>query len=37
MSIEALAIEEGETVVQIGAGAGYYTAILAHLAAWPAR
>ncbi len=31
MSIEALAIKEGETVVQIGAGAGYYTAILAHL------
>ena len=30
-SIEALAVEEGETVVQIGAGAGYYTAILAHL------
>ena len=31
MSIEALAIKEGETVAQIGAGAGYYTAILAHL------
>jgi len=31
MSIEAMAIKEGETVVQIGAGAGYYTAILAHL------
>lgn len=31
MSIEALALEEGETVVQIGAGAGYYTAILARL------
>ena len=30
-SIEALAIAEGETVLQIGAGAGYYTAILAHL------
>jgi protein-L-isoaspartate(D-aspartate) O-methyltransferase len=30
-SIEALAIKPGETVVQIGAGAGYYTAILAHL------
>ena len=30
--IEALAIKEGETVLQIGAGAGYYTAILAHLA-----
>ncbi len=31
MSIEALALREGDTVVQIGAGAGYYTAILAHL------
>jgi protein-L-isoaspartate(D-aspartate) O-methyltransferase len=31
LSIDALAIKEGETVVQIGAGAGYYTAILAHL------
>ena len=31
MSIEALALKEGETAVQIGAGAGYYTAILAHL------
>ena len=30
-NIEALAIGEGETVMQIGAGAGYYTAILAHL------
>ena len=30
-SIDALRIKEGETVVQIGAGAGYYTAILAHL------
>ncbi|MGH6797548.1 MAG: protein-L-isoaspartate O-methyltransferase family protein, partial [Roseiarcus sp.] len=30
-SIDALAPKEGETVVQIGAGAGYYTAILAHL------
>ena len=30
-SIDALAVKEGETVVQIGAGAGYYTAILAHL------
>ena len=30
-SIAALAIEQGETVVQIGAGAGYYTAILARL------
>jgi protein-L-isoaspartate(D-aspartate) O-methyltransferase len=31
-AIAALAIREGETVVQIGAGAGYYTAILARLA-----
>ncbi|HZZ63358.1 MAG TPA: methyltransferase domain-containing protein [Roseiarcus sp.] len=31
MSIAALAIEEGETVMQVGAGAGYYTAILAYL------
>lgn len=30
-SIGALAVKEGETVVQIGAGAGYYTAILAEL------
>ena len=28
-SIDALALREGDTVVQIGAGAGYYTAILA--------
>ena len=28
-SIDALGLKEGETVVQIGAGAGYYTAILA--------
>ena len=31
MCIEALHLKEGEMVVQIGAGAGYYTAILAHL------
>ena len=31
LSIDALALKEGETVVQIGAGAGYYTAILARL------
>jgi protein-L-isoaspartate(D-aspartate) O-methyltransferase len=30
-SIDALGLKGGETVVQIGAGAGYYTAILAHL------
>ena len=30
-SIDALRVKEGETVVQIGAGAGYYTAILAEL------
>ncbi|HEX7200275.1 MAG TPA: rRNA adenine N-6-methyltransferase family protein [Dongiaceae bacterium] len=30
-AIDALGVKEGETVVQIGAGAGYYTAILAEL------
>ncbi|RBP08544.1 protein-L-isoaspartate(D-aspartate) O-methyltransferase [Roseiarcus fermentans] len=29
--LAALAVKEGETVVQVGAGAGYYTAILARL------
>ena len=29
--LAALAVREGETVLHIGAGAGYYTAILAHL------
>ena len=27
----ALGLREGETVIQVGAGSGYYTAILAHL------
>jgi protein-L-isoaspartate(D-aspartate) O-methyltransferase len=31
LSIAALELKEGETVLQIGAGAGYYTAILAEL------
>jgi protein-L-isoaspartate(D-aspartate) O-methyltransferase len=30
-SIDALGLKEGETILQIGAGAGYYTAILAEL------
>ena len=30
-AIDALRLQEGETVLQIGAGAGYYTAILAEL------
>jgi protein-L-isoaspartate(D-aspartate) O-methyltransferase len=30
-SIDALRVKEGETIVQIGAGAGYYTAILTTL------
>jgi protein-L-isoaspartate(D-aspartate) O-methyltransferase len=30
-AIDALGLKEGETVVQIGAGTGYYTAILARL------
>ena len=31
LAIDALGLKEGETAVQIGAGAGYYTAILAEL------
>ena len=30
-SLDALGLKDGETVVQIGAGAGYYTAIVAEL------
>ena len=30
-ALDALGVSEGETIVQIGAGAGYYTAILATL------
>jgi len=29
--LDALAVQDGETVVQVGAGSGYYTSILAHL------
>lgn len=29
--LDAITIKEGETVLQVGAGTGYYTAILAHL------
>ena len=29
--LDAAAVQPGETVVQVGAGSGYYTAILAHL------
>jgi len=31
LCLETLAIRKGDAVVQIGAGAGYYTAIIAHL------
>ena len=30
--LDALGLREGETVIQVGAGSGYYTAILAYLA-----
>ncbi|MBV9756690.1 MAG: methyltransferase [Alphaproteobacteria bacterium] len=30
--LDALAIQEGESVLHVGAGSGYYTAIIAHLA-----
>ena len=29
--LDALALKEGETVIQVGAGTGYYTTLLAHL------
>lgn len=29
--LDAMALREGETVVQVGAGTGYYTSLLAHL------
>jgi protein-L-isoaspartate(D-aspartate) O-methyltransferase len=29
--LDALALKEGETVLQVGTGTGYYTAIIAHL------
>jgi protein-L-isoaspartate(D-aspartate) O-methyltransferase len=35
--LDALGVSEGETIVQIGAGAGYYTAILATLVGLPGR
>ena len=33
--LDALALREGETVLHVGAGAGYYTALLAHLSGRP--
>jgi protein-L-isoaspartate(D-aspartate) O-methyltransferase len=29
--LDAIALKEGETVLQVGAGSGYYTAVIAHL------
>lgn len=35
--LDALALRDGETVLHVGAGAGYYTAIIAHLVGPEAR